>query len=896
MPQLFAMRRISATVAMLFAAGASSLASAQASSTVEPAANPTEATETIVVTGSRIRGAAPVGSSVISLGREDIDISGAVTTTQLIQQIPQVFNLGVSENSRGQSGGSSNITYGSSINLRGIGPYATLTLLNGRRTVAQGTSGQSIDPTIVPTLALERIEVVADGASAIYGSDAIAGVVNLVMRRRYEGAEAFVRYGSADHYNDRSAGAIFGHQWDGGRYTVAFENTFHSALNGRYRDFYQANQTGQGGRDYSETLCNPGNIVIAGVSYAIPIGGVTPGNVAALKPGTVNKCDNQKIADLIPRQERNALTFTFDQSVNNDISIFADGFATRRDFHFQPRYSSASMTVPSTNAFYVRPLGAPAGSSETVQYSFMNDVPPNSTSGYSQTYQATIGTEVKLSHAWKLEASYTYGQNKDQSLSTQAVVSAGLNAALASSNPATAFNPFAPSANNAAIAQGFANGLQLAPGTTTQQTYEAKLDGAIFELPGGAVRSAFGYEGVKVESAVPNLAGTTANPTPAYSWDKTRTVNSIYAELLVPVIGKKNALPGVRSLDINIAERYDKYSDFGSTTNPKIGANWSPVDDLMIKANHGTSFRAPTLSQIMGNSQQLYVQNYSDPTRGGAIVQGVTLSGGNLNLKPETATTNSLGFDFKPKALRGSKFNLTYFDIDYENQVTSELANLAILNQESLFAGTNIIQRNPAAAFINSLASTMPVAGVIPSPATLFVDGRNFNLGKTIAKGFDFSASYDWTAAEMGDFGVGLSGTYFTKYVTGITSSAPLIDVLNTIYNPLRYKARGAFRWSEGPYLAAAFVNYEPSYNNNLITPVQRVSSYMTIDAHLGYTLPKLGNWSHATTLGLDVSNLFNKAPPYVNIAQSPNGGGGFDATLTNPVGRLIALSANVKF
>ena len=889
----FGLRKISAMVSLLFAAGVSAQVAAPGAM---PSTQATDKAEEVVITGSRIRGSAPVGSSVVSIGRDDIEISSAITTAQLIQQVPQVFNLGVSENSRGQSGGSSNITYGSSVNLRGIGPYATLTLLNGRRPVPQGTSGQAIDPSIVPTLALERVEVVADGASAIYGSDAVAGVVNLVMRRSYEGAEAFARFGTGDHYDEHSAGAIFGHRWDGGRYTLAIENTYHSSLSGQYRDFYQANQTARGGRDYSETLCNPGNIVIAGVSYAIPVGGVTAANAAALRPGTVNYCDNLKNSSLLPRQERNALTFTFDQNINDKVSIFADGFTTRRDFSFTPRYSTASMTVPSTNAFYVRPVGAPAGTSETVQYSFVNDLPPNGSAGYSQTSQVTIGAKVELAHNWKAETSYSYGTNSDQSLSTLAVVTPPMNAALASSNPATAFNPFAPSANNAAVAKGFANGLQLAPGTTTQQVIEVKADGPLFELPGGEVRGAFGYEGVKLVAGVPNFAGTTANPTQSYSWTKARNINSIYGEILIPLVGKKNAMPGIRSLELDLADRHDNYSDFGGTTNPKIGINWAPDDSLLVKGSHGTSFRAPVFAQIMGNSSQLYVQNYSDPTIGGAIRQGVTLSGGNLSLKPETATTNSLGFDFKPKALKGSKFNLTYFDIRYENQVNNYLADLTILNREALFAGTGIIQRNPDPAMIAALAARLPVSGVIPPTTSLFVDGRNNNLGKTIAKGFDFAASYDWSVSGAGDFGVGVNGTYFTKYQVAITANAPLIDVLNTIYNPLRYKARGNFRWAQGPYQAVAYVNYEPSYDNTLITPVQKVSAYTTVDIHLGYTLPKLGSWTSQTTIGLDVSNLFNKKPPYVNIAPSPNGGGGFDATLTNPIDRIIALSANVKF
>ena len=131
--------------------------------------------EEITVTGSRIRGTTNPGATVVGLNREDINISAGVTVDRVIKELPQVFDLGVSESSRGQSGGAGNIVYSNSINLHGIGPYATLILIDGHRVV---NNTRSTDPSVIPTLGLDRIEVVADGASAVYGSDAVAGVVN----------------------------------------------------------------------------------------------------------------------------------------------------------------------------------------------------------------------------------------------------------------------------------------------------------------------------------------------------------------------------------------------------------------------------------------------------------------------------------------------------------------------------------------------------------------------------------------------------------------------------------------------------------------------------------------------------------------------------------------------
>ena len=200
------------------------------------------AEEMIIVTGSRVRAEAPVGSTVTALGRDDIEQSGRVTLDRVIKELPQVFDLGVSENSRGQSGGAGNIVLGNSINLRGIGPNATLIIVDGHRVV---NNGRSTDPSILPTLGVERVEVIADGASAIYGSDAVAGVVNLIPRRRLDGVEAFARVGISDDaaYHECSAGAAAGIRFSRGQAMLAYEHVDRSNLNGFDRSFFVSDQT-----------------------------------------------------------------------------------------------------------------------------------------------------------------------------------------------------------------------------------------------------------------------------------------------------------------------------------------------------------------------------------------------------------------------------------------------------------------------------------------------------------------------------------------------------------------------------------------------------------------------------------------------------------------------------
>ena len=221
---------------------------------------------------------------------------------------------------------------------------------------------------------------------------------------------------------------------------------------------------------------------------------------------------------------------------------------------------------------------------------------------------------------------------------------ARLNAALASSNPATAFDPYGlgRTPTNALFAT-LANNIFLAPTNGKLKTYEARLNGGLFALPGGEVKLAAGFERQEFDVALGSARGGPTTPLVFRNFG--RNVNSYYAELYIPIFGDSNAMGGFQRLEINAAVRHDKYSDVGTTTNPKFGINWTPVDGIKLRGSYGTSFRAPTIPEIYGNSNNLFVQNYSNPTWA-ARSPAWRLSGQNLNLKPETAETWSVGVDF----------------------------------------------------------------------------------------------------------------------------------------------------------------------------------------------------------------------------------------------------------
>ena len=848
--------------------------------------------EEITVTGTRVRGAEPVGTAVLVMDRNQMADAGQVTIDRMIKDLPQNFDLGVSENSRNTSGGNGNAVYGNTVNLRGIGPYATLIMVDGHRAI---NNSRSLDPSMLPTLGVERVEVIADGSSAIYGSDAIAGVVNIIPRRSLDGVEVFARYGgtSGNDFNESLVGAAFGKKFSKGQVMLAYEHAVRDNLSGDDRDFFRSDQTVFGGNDYRVTRCAPGTLRVGTTTYAMPKGGLNAANVGALSAGSTNKCDDLIGQDLFPNQKYDSFNFTGSYDITDSIRFVSDGFYSKRTFERLPAYASATLTVPATNAFFVRPAGF-TGTSYQIDYNFLNDIPRDSNTGYARNWEVSPGLQIDLPKGWQLEAVYTYGENHDESNTYRALNNTALNAALASSDPATAFDPYGSGRTTAAIRELISNQIFLAPTLNDFKGYELRVNGSLMQLPGGDLALAAGYEN---QDQNVELGSARGNPGTAMAWRYfDRKVDSAYGELLVPIVGKNNARNGIQSLAFTAAVRYDDYSDVGDTTNDKYGITWKPSDSVKVRASYGTSFRAPLITQIYGNSNALFGQSYQNPA-GGAPLTGFALSGPNLTLKPEEATTWTAGIDWDVTA--NLSVGLTHFDVEYSNQVENYLANLSILSRESEFASTGLILRGTEAAnrVVSLVNQGITLArgafpGGNPANVTLFVDGRNNNLGVSRTKGFDFQVDYQWETANYGSFHLNVNGTWLTSYQLAITSTAPQLDKLDLIFNPLKFKARASLNWDIGDFHTQLALTHVGGYTNDAIKPSQGVSAYDPVDLRVAYTVSDKGvSLLEGLTVGLEVRNMLDDDPPYVNLAPSGNGSGGYDATASNPVGRLFALS-----
>ncbi|HVI99878.1 MAG TPA: TonB-dependent receptor [Sphingomonas sp.] len=831
----------------------------------------------IVVTGSRIRGVEAVGSNVIAIDQSAIADEPVTSTNDLLRRVPQVVSLGANRNGGRAQNGAANATRGAGINLRGIGTNATLLLYDGRRFPPQGTQGQYTDPSVLPSIALGRVEVVADGASAIYGSDAIAGVVNFILRKDVDGAEVRARSGFVDGgYDEQQLSAILGRRWSSGSAMIAGEYTRNSALVGTDLPWYQNDNRDRGGRDLRGTNCTPGTITVGGTTYAIPEGGVTAANVGSLVPGTSNKCFNEALESVIPEQQRYSVVASFSQDLGDRIRLFGDGFYSYRNGVARRAGDDFVATVTDANPFFVSPV--PGATSERVTYSLVPELGVYSAPYHSYSWNLMGGVEADLFGDWQGTFYYAHGESEDVADRRKGVNSEALAAALIDPDPATAFNPFGGPNNPETLAAIHDRWFQII-GATRLDVANLQVDGSLFDLPGGAVRVAVGGEYRKEYTFTDLVSGPSASLVHTADGGS-RNVKAVFGELYVPIFGAGNARPGLEELSLSIAGRYEHYSDFGDTSNPKIGLTYKPIDGVTIRGSYGTSFRAPTFTEVstIGGGAGLYYDTLPGPN---GNLNGIGIAGGNPDLKPETAETWSAGVEIAPRGLPGLSASATYFHIDYSNQIQALRGTPGILTNPLY---SSFVVFNPTAAQIDALINSgLPINDDInPDDVQFIADGRRQNLGTSLVSGVDFSVHYQWEIGAA-KIDAGAQGTYFTKYSFESVPGSGFTDVVNTINFPQKFRMRADAGIALGKVRARATFNHLSAYDNTTVTPVERISAYDTIDFLLGADI------TDRFSLTLDVRNLFDADPPFVDTA------GGYDPQSTNPIPRLISVTAGIK-
>lgn len=863
----------------------------------------------VVVTGTLLRGPGDTPSPVTVIRRDDLDRTGRATIADALAALPQNYSGSGTPTAAlvGSDPMQSNSGLANGVNLRGLGPDSTLVLVNGRRMAGAGGRGDFADVSAVPTAAVERVDVLLDGASALYGADAVGGVVNIILRRDFDGQESRLRVGASKGGGESVIAAhTIGRTWSTGQALLSYEFERQNPLGTADRAYTATGDLRPfGGTDHRTYYAVPGNIVRFdnATSAYVTTHAIRPGadgvarSAADFAAGQQNYDNTRVGATLVPEFDRHAAYLYARQQIGAHLEFTGDLRLSQRKFETDSITPTAIATVTAANPHFVSPTGA---TSHSIAYSFGSDLGTSQRSGRARSLGASLGARVFLPADWEAEAFLTYGTERADDGRRGMIHSTNLQEALGNTadNPGTTFsaardgylNLFGSgSANSRTVLDFISSGWTRYTDENEVASANLIAQGTAFKLPAGdlkvAVGAQFRTEALK-NSGVTFTSGLT--PLSTRSPDKERKVTAAFIEVRAPLIGPDQAIPGVQKLELSLAGRLEDYDDIGSTTNPKIGLMWTPVDDLKIRANWGTSFRAPAMTEL---AQRRFI---SATFVADTVGQQVALfeGGGNPDLKPETADTFTVGFDYRPKD-RPLRFGATWFDIVFSDQIGSPARdNLTqVLLDPSLAPFVRRIDRSSAAdraavdALINSPDFLLP--GVLPADAFgVIVDARWLNAASVEVRGLDGYAAYDLALAG-GELTLEATASYMTDYRRRITPAAPTLDLVDTHGFPVDLRGTVSGRWARDDVSLRVAVNHVGGYRD---LQEARIGSWTTTDLQVGWT--PSGRWGEGLSLTASVRNLFDADPPFYDAIT----GIGFDAGQADPLGRTLALQLTKRW
>ncbi len=866
---------------LAIAVAIASPATAQTARATPPPASPSDKASSdssevseIVVTGTLLRGVAPVGTNVIGVSRDDVVATGAASTNDLLATIPQVSNF--------NSFPAGTATFGQPIaqtNLRGLGASGgttTLVLLNGHRLVGAGILQTYVDPTIIPPGMIERVEVVPDGGSSIYGSDAIGGVVNFITRKRMSGLEADAKYGMADGYRTFDANVTAGKDWGTGSLFASYAYAWHNEIQGDERDYVSQNKVALGGTDRRVATCGITNIQVGATTYALP------GRVA----GTRNVCDSTDYATIYPRENRHTVFATLDQTINDDLTVNATAYYSIRRSVTQTAPLATSGTITSANPYF-SPIGAEASHTVLFDYTSVFGAEGTRNPAKFSSRGFTPSFDYNIGDGWKLRGMANFGHSFNRTVEASINTTAASNA-LRATTTANALNPYNLSQTNPTVLATIRDYTNLSEAKQDLAEGRLVVDGSVFQLPAGDVRLAAGveYHYEKIDSHI--AFGPSASPKTNRAI-ASREARSIYGEIFVPVL---------EAFDLTGSVRYDDYSDVGGTTNPKIGFNFRPTNWITVRGNWGTSFHAPSLADTTGavDARVTSLAITPNPAPGSAPTDALRpilyISGGSPTLKPESADTWSLGADFKPDFLPGVTLNVTYYNVDFSNVISvnaggfnggagfyADPTNAPFYILNPTLAQATAFARGARADNFDSLAAFF----ASNSPYAIY-DLRRYNRGRLKQDGVDFNIGYR-KPTSFGSISASFAGTYTLNRKTSDSNNGVYVDRLKNGFNHFNYVTSvGA---EVGPVTGRVTLTHSGSYPL-LGDPVQsRVSAFNPVDVYLALDLQKIGVLDRSS-LTLNIDNIGDTDPPFRNAGSGYANG--------STLGRLVSVGLRTKF
>jgi iron complex outermembrane receptor protein len=814
--------------------------------------------------------------------------------------------------------------------LRGLGPTGTLVLINGRRMAAYGLSGNAVDLNTIPLAAVARVEVLKDGASAIYGTDAVGGVINFILKTDFEGLQA----NASGNFTQHGGGATRRLQLIAGKGNLetdrfnlmaAIGHDKNDRLDSRQRDFANGFQPARGLSP--DTTGTPVANILTGANTALGTGFKMPGdpNNTYLQAGLLSlqgKCDSVEGMSQYqtalwkdvtsPLRSTYSCAYDYGGDYVMQMPVERTNFVARGTFQLSPehrvyaeavgaRNSSLSILTPlqistslaNGNAY---PVGGPYYQDLSAYIPSYDKTKPiiykwrawplgNRTQKYgTDTVRFLVGADGTLASKWDYRVDLSHSASRtttdlvDGYSFTQplyAVLGSGIVNPWAS--PAQGQTQAAMDALNATKFHG-----RLQHGKTTLTQLNGSISGEIWQLPAGAVSGAIGTD-LRRESYqyAQDVAALTIWQAPDNAAQNrvSRNIKAVYAELAVPVI---------KDLELQLAIRRDDYSQIGATTNPKLAFSYRPSSWLMLRGSANKGFLAPSFVQLYSGALSQELATGAFDTVGCAAHPGDPRfcalehlnykSGGNPNLRPETSKQGTLGFIIEPN--NNFSASVDYWAINVKDRILKRTPKNVLDNPVGL---AEYIHRNPDGTIDYVQAGWINAAGLKTRGADVGLRGRG-----------NLPGGYKWNAS--------LDGTWTQSYQFSEYEGQPYVEYTGNFYTRdiyLRWKHNAAFSVSKGPWSAMLSNLYRNGYKDQLPnlgkgTPPAgfnpNVASYTTWGLSTTYTGLK------NATITVGIQNLFDRNPPFTAHNVDEVVGAGWDPRVADPRGRSLSFDVKYKF
>lgn len=768
----------------------------------------TRTLDRIEVLGSRIKRAdAETALPVLSISRQELEHTGLTQVADVLRE------LSVNGPSLSLNTNNGNTSGNSSVSLRNCGSNRTLVLVNGRRWVSDNGLGGAADLSSIPMAAVERIDVLKDGASALYGSDAICGVINIQTRTDFDGAQ----------FN-----AYHGQYGEGDGVRSAYDMTIGGSSD-RFSGFLNLAYTKQ------ESVSAADREISAVPLYGFPATVSSPGRASPTGPYgnfTVTGRGNIILDPNRPGCLPNQVCAPSTASDFRTFNLLTDGYNFAPDNHLiQPQetysvfgnvsYQLTDAIRFSSEVFYTnrtgdaqlaaQPLSPLTISAQSVYNPFGVNItggsfrPTNFPRVFGQEqdtwrFSAAVDGQFDIGNryfAW--DVGYTYAANKqlqpkngfyfttrvNQATGPSFIDSTGVARCGTAAAPIAGCVPMNVMGGPAGFTQEMFDYIAVNPKNlqkSTQESIIANLTGDLFQLPGGMAAFAFGLEHRKeFGSSEPDpltAAGLVLGDNPFLPTRGSYSVDEAYFELQLPLLSD---LALAKSLELSLAARYSDYSSFGDTTNPKVSLRWQMNDQLLVRGSWGEGFRAPSVSELyqgFATGRPAFTDvcsavpantnfNNNVAVRNACYATGVPVgfvsnlsqtfatTGGNPNLQPETSESKTLGLVYSPSWLSGFDAYVDWYSIVIENSIGA-LAAQTIINECYL-------QANPGSCALITRDTTGAVNGNPGEISAIIAQNRNF-IGGLETEGFDFGASYRFETDSLGLFQFRLDNTYVSYY------------------------------------------------------------------------------------------------------------------------------------